>query len=129
MKSNGNYASITGTITPHRGRGTTLGVPTLNFPAPANIPDGIYAGYCLNKQQRWPAAIFVGAAVTFAETERQVEVHILDQSIHITGTISVELITFIRSNQRFEQVDDLKKQMTQDLKQIRQCLLESLPNN
>ncbi|HBY73347.1 MAG TPA: bifunctional riboflavin kinase/FAD synthetase, partial [Candidatus Kerfeldbacteria bacterium] len=34
--------TVTGIITPHRGRGTRLGVPTINLPAPADIPDGVY---------------------------------------------------------------------------------------
>lgn len=116
--------SLAGTINSYRGRGTELGFPTLNFPAPPDIQDGVYAGYCLYQQQRLPSAVFVGAAITFGETNRQVEVHILDRSIVITGTIVVKLMKYIRPNHQFNRIADLKKQIEQDLIAIRQCLPE-----
>lgn len=116
--------TIRGTVMPHRGRGTKLGVPTLNFPAPLNIQDGVYAGYVVKDQQRHPAAIFVGAAITFHETSRQVEAHVLDRSISLSGKITIELVQWLRGNQKFSSAEVLQKQMQQDIMTIKQCLPE-----
>lgn len=119
---------ITGSIRPHRGRGRQLGVPTLNLVAPAKLPDGIYAGFVLHNNQRCPAAIFVGAAITFGETERQVEAHLLDASVDMVGEITVECTHFIRLNQQFAQAEQLQQQMLQDIAEIKLCLQESSGN-
>lgn len=125
--------TITGRVAPHRGRGRQLGIPTINLPAPASVPDGIYAGVVFWQGQRLFAAVFVGAAITFGETERQVEAYLLDvtqaQTVDNWGEIKVELTHFIRSNQQFPDADRLKQQMDQDIIRIRQCLQESFKNN
>lgn len=121
---------FSGAIAPHRGRGRQLAVPTLNIAPPAEVPDGIYAGFVLHADlhqqlQRWPAAIFVGAAITFGETERQAEAHILDAAVDMTGTITLELTHFIRPNQQFPDAAALQAQMAWDIAAIKQCLQES----
>lgn len=121
--------TIRGTVTPHRGRGRQLGFPTANFPAPDQLTDGVYAGYCLYQNQRFPSAIFVGAAITFDETDRQVEVYVLDQAIDMTGPIIVELTQLIRPNRHFAESAELKQQIEEDIVLIRQCLQELLHNN
>ena len=107
-------------------------VPTLNITAPAEIPDGIYAGFVVKgtsgATQRFPAAIFIGAAVTFGETERQAEAHILDAAIDMMGEITLELTHFIRPNQQFPDASSLQHQMQQDIVEIKQCLQELSKN-
>lgn len=125
--------SISGVVVSHRGRGRQLGIPTINVAAPANVPDGIYAGVVFWNTFRFPAAVFVGAAVTFGETERQVEAYLLDtpqaQTVDNWGEVRLELTHFIRPNQKFPDADTLRRQMDQDIIQIRQCLQESSKNN
>jgi len=121
--------TVTGIITPHRGRGTRLGVPTINLPAPADIPDGVYAGYVQHQSNRYPAAVFVGAAITFGEQDRQIEAHIIDQTITLTGAVTIDLIKCIRPNQRFPNSEQLQQQMQSDIRVIKQCLQELSQNN
>ncbi len=124
---------FSGTIASHRGRGRQLAVPTLNITPPAEVPDGIYAGFVLHADpqgriQRFPAAIFVGAAITFGETDRQAEAHILDATVDMTGSITLELTHFIRPNQQFADAAALQEQMVWDIQTIKQCLQELSKN-
>lgn len=119
---------FSGPISAHRGRGRQLAVPTLNIQPPAEVPDGIYAGFVLKSTvqavQRFPAAIFVGAAITFGETERQAEAHVLDAAVDMTGEITLELTHFIRGNYQFPDAAALQTQMAKDIVEIKQCLQE-----
>lgn len=119
---------VTGQVIPHRGRGRGLGVPTLNLAPPDTVPDGIYAGVVSSGLQRFPAAVFVGAAITFGETERQLEAHLLNADVDITGIITVELTHWIRDNQQFKDATALQQQMAADLITIQQCLQASSKN-
>lgn len=116
---------IAGKIQSHRGRGRGLGVPTVNISVSADIPDGIYAGWLQHDEQRWPAAIFVGAAITFGETERQAEAHVLNTIIELDGDVTFELIQYIRANQQFPDAASLQQQMRLDIETIQQCLQAS----
>lgn len=119
---------ITGQVIPHRGRGRSLGVPTLNLAAADTVPDGVYAGVVSSSQQHFPAAVFVGAAITFGETERQVEAHLLNADVDINGVITVELTHWIRANQKFNDAAALQQQMAADLITVQQCLQASSKN-
>lgn len=120
---------IIGKIHPHRGRGRGLGVPTVNIPVSTDVPDGVYAGWLQYGTHRWPAAIFVGAAVTFGETERQAEAHVLGGVVDPQGEVTFLLAQFIRANQQFANAADLQRQMTIDIEIIQQCLLELSKNS
>ena len=120
---------IDGEVQAHRGRGRQLGVPTLNIPLTVNIPDGVYAGVVSSGSQRFSAAVFVGAAITFGETERQVEAHLLNADVDISGLITVELTHWIRDNQAFTDAAALQQQMATDLITIQQCLQASSKNS
>jgi len=94
----------------------------LNIPVTASIPDGVYAGFVLKETHKFSAAIFIGAAITFNETERQAEAHILDGSVDITGRVEFRLTNFIRANQAFSDGESLQNQMQLDIKAIKLCL-------
>lgn len=119
---------ISGEVQAHRGRGQQLGVPTVNITAPTEVPDGVYAGWLTHQQHCWPAAIFVGAAITFGETDRQVEAHLLDVEVTLSGTVTLCISEFIRPNQQFPDAASLQRQMILDIEAIRQCLQVSSKN-
>ena len=121
--------STAAVIQPHRARGRSLGVPTINVPAPLDIADGVYAGFVKHQGLTFPAAIFVGAAITFGETERQVEAHILDADIDLQGGVVIICQQFIRPNQKFADAAALQTQMQQDIIAIKQCLQASSKNS
>ena len=102
-------------------RGRTLGFPTANLRIGlrhADIPDGVYAAVArLADGRSFAAATSVGRRPTFyLEGERLCEVHLIDFADDIYGTrLHVRLLAFLRSQQRFETIVDLKNQLRADV--------------
>lgn len=91
------------------------------------MPHGVYAGYVWLKQRRYPAAIFVGAAITFNEAEVQIEAHILEPilpsvqpSLH--RRVTIECLTFLRANKKFVTPQALQRQIAADIMNVQICL-------
>ena len=130
---------IKGVVKKHLGRGKALGFPTANLEAPEGIEEGIWAGLTTIATSRsippslprrpacgtgrqsgaWggklPCLIFVGAAETFGEKEKKLEVYILDFDQDLYGVeIEVELIKKLRNNIKFDSQDELIGQMHED---------------
>jgi riboflavin kinase/FMN adenylyltransferase len=107
--------SITGVVQRHNGRGRTLGYPTANLTYDGTLPDGVFFAYTTIGEEEFPSLAFIGTADTFNDFNRRLEVFILDFDRDIYDQqITVELITFIRENRKFESVDELIKQMQWD---------------
>lgn len=108
---------ITGIVHRHLGRGERLGYPTANIHvAEDEIEEGIHAGLArIEGGKPLPSLVFIGAAETFNELDKKIEVHILD----FTGNLydkemSVELLEKIRDNQKFSAEEQLITQMKED---------------
>lgn len=88
----------------------------------------MYAGYVWLKHKRYEAAVFIGPAITFGETDVQLEAHLLIEPPLISqGEIAtVECVTWLRPNQKFVTPTALQQQIAQDIKQIQACL-QALP--
>ncbi|MBI1862541.1 riboflavin kinase [Candidatus Microgenomates bacterium] len=103
-----------------KGRGRKLGYPTANIPAPAPLEDGIYVGYTFSDEHKLPSLVFVGASITFDETDRKAEIYALDFDGDLYGkSISVELQKKLRGNKRFESEEALVAQMKRDEQEAR----------
>jgi riboflavin kinase/FMN adenylyltransferase len=116
-----------------RGRG--LGFPTANVRTAsfAAVPaDGIYAGRVVRIDE-WgntlaslptlPAAISVGTNPTFDGRHRSVEAYVLDFDGDLYGqNLGVEFAHRLRGMVRFDSVEDLITQMTDDVARTRQLL-------
>ncbi len=114
---------VTGVVEHGAGRGTGLGYPTANVRLSETLPTGIYAGYVYYNAQRYPAAIFYGAAETFNDPVVQLEVHILDFSMNIYGkVITVEIHKKIRESKKYTSTEELIQAIEQDIKDTRICL-------
>jgi riboflavin kinase/FMN adenylyltransferase len=112
--------TISGTVMANKGRGRRLGYPTANIPAPARIPEGLYAGYTHLDDKKLPSLIFIGASVTFGETDAKAEIHVLDFSDDLYGkTVSATLEEKLRDNIRFDTKDALIAQMKRDERSAR----------
>jgi len=108
---------IGGRVQRNLGRGARLGFPTINIPAPKNIPEGIYIARVSapNLLKNYPALAFVGAAITFGEAEKHLEAYLLDWQGDLGGRkVCVELVRKIRDNKRFKSAGALIKQMKKD---------------
>lgn len=127
---------IRGVVKKHLGRGTKLGFPTANLEAPEGLEEGIYAGLVnLHPSPRRStgapspeqgeslkvAIAFLGAAETFGEREKKLEVHILDFDRDLYGQeIEVQLLRKIRDNIKFNSQDELVAQMREDERAARE---------
>ena len=107
---------ITGIVKKNIGRGTELGFPTANINiAEDELEDGIYLGLASWNGEKFPSVVFIGAAETFHESERKMEVYILDFSQDLyEKVLEVELLQKIRNSQKFSTKDELVLQMKED---------------
>ncbi len=99
--------------------GRTLGVPTINLSLGKNKPAlwGIYTAYVYIDGVRYNAVASIGRNPTISENGvYKLEAHLLDIDLDLYGKIArVELLSFIRHELKFTDLDSLVKQMQQDL--------------
>ena len=108
-------------------RGRLLGFPTANLRVDANklLPaNGIYVvrvGLPGDPCASRPAVASVGVRPTFGDhNARLVEVHLLDLSMDLYGVrIETTFVEWLRSEERFDSVEALIRQMSEDVSQAR----------
>lgn len=111
---------INGTVICGRKLGRKLGMPTVNL-QPANEkllpPNGVYYSYAWIDGIRYPAISNVGCKPTVNdEPTVGVETYIYDFDKNVYGKeISVELLSFKRSEMKFGSTEALKEQMRKDI--------------
>lgn len=118
---------IRGMVTHGAARGAKLGFPTANLDAIDTLLPalGVYAGRAVLPDQSWPAAINIGPNPTFGEQAVKVEVHLIGFSGSLYGQpIEVDFISRLRDIRRFASVEELKKQLAED---VAACLLTPDP--
>ena len=118
---------IRGRIVHGHGRGVTLAHPTANLnELDCMVPgNGIYAGKAFLGETALSAAIHVGPNVTFGESDRSFEVHLLDFDGRIYGEwLEVEFLAKIRDSVRFETADALQRAITDDCHKVRNILAQ-----
>lgn len=126
----GRPHAVTGLVVRGAQRGRELGYPTANLAQDATgfVPaDGVYAGWLIREAgagTRLPAAISVGTNPTFDGTQRTVEAYVLDRTdLNLYDeVVVVEFTQRLRSNVRFDSVDDLIEQMSHDVDRARALL-------
>lgn len=127
----GRPFAISGTVDHGEGRGHALGFPTANITVseeqvePAigvyvtvvRLPDG--------KRARLPAVVNIGRRPTFGSSESiTTEVHVIDYEANLYGQkLQLEFLRYLRSEQKFNSVDELKAQIAKDVKQAREYFL------
>lgn len=104
--------------------GRSIGFPTANMARDCEgyLPlDGVYAGWLVVDEHRYPAAHSVGINETFQAVPRLVESHILDRDdVDLYDKIvTLEFIEFIRPAAKFNGVEDLVEEINRDLAKIR----------
>jgi riboflavin kinase/FMN adenylyltransferase len=109
---------LTGQVVTGSRRGATLGFPTANLAdVPTVVPGpGVYAGRTILDNRSFAAAIHIGPNPTFGEAGGKVEVHVIDYAGDLYGQpLSVEFHRRLRDVRRFESVDELRRQLTDDI--------------
>jgi len=119
----GRYFSLEGRVISGTGRGVELGFPTANLdidPERALPADGIYATWTYIENQRYQSVTNIGKRPTFGESEQTVEVYILNfQGNLYRHELNIDIIKRLRREQRFDTIEELKKQIEEDIKQAR----------
>ncbi|MBU1002719.1 MAG: bifunctional riboflavin kinase/FAD synthetase [Proteobacteria bacterium] len=108
--------------------GKLLGFPTANlklidelFPA-----TGVYAVWATHEGRTMPAVANIGYNPTFGNAALSVEVHILDFDKDIYGReLRVQFVQRLRSEKKFEGIDELKTQIGHDIELGRTILSSS----
>ncbi|WP_339734919.1 bifunctional riboflavin kinase/FAD synthetase [uncultured Gimesia sp.] len=123
----GRPYQIKGTVEHGAERGRKLGFPTANLSQVATLlpAAGVYCGFGIVGEQRYPAAIHIGANPTFHNSEIKVEVHLIGFSGEIYDQVlEVDLIERLRATEVFSDAEALKTQLAIDIdsakKQLKQ---------
>ena len=109
---------IRGMVTHGVGRGAKIGYPTANVEAIDTLlpAPGVYAGRGFVENHCWPAGINIGTNPTFGDSASKVEVHLIGAEESLYGQpLEVDLLARLRDIQPFKSVDDLVKQLGQDM--------------
>jgi riboflavin kinase/FMN adenylyltransferase len=123
----GRAYSVDGPVVRGNGRGRPMGYPTANVEVREEMAvpaDGVYAGWLIRADgTRMPAAISIGTNPTFDGTERRVEAYVLDVDLDLYGEhVAVEFTERLRGMVKFDGVDQLVKQMGQDVDDVRRLM-------
>lgn len=107
--------------------GRTLGYPTVNIEIndPFKlIPDaGIYASIAEIEGQRYKCAMNIGYRPTFGDFGMTIEGYVLEFSRDVYDlNIKFEIISRIRKEQKFKNVEELKEQIAKDVKETETLL-------
>ncbi len=101
------------------GRGSALGFPTANLQNTENLclKEGVYA---VKVENSLIGVANYGKRPTFGGSKRVLEVHILDFEGNLRGReIKVEFLKFLREERKFSNVEDLKRQIHEDISAVR----------
>jgi len=137
----GRRYALQGAVVQGQQLGRTIGFPTANLALPERkfIPRlGVYAvavsslkGTCLSEAEtqpvpalhHYPAVMNIGLRPTVPGEGVTVEVHLLDWQGDLYGQqLRVELVQFLRPEQKFDGLAALKAQIQLDADRARQCL-------
>lgn len=123
----GRAPSVRGTVVHGAARGRELGYPTANLSAESEglIPaDGVYAGWLVDGDVRYPAAISVGSNPTFdGVPPKQVEAYVIDEELDLYDhVVEIAFVARIRGQVKFTGIDPLIAQMDADVDTARTLL-------
>lgn len=125
----GRPFSLTGQVVGGDKRGKLLGFPTANIDVEETraIPaDGIYATRACFAGAEHDSATYIGTRPTFGESNRVIEVFILDFQGELYGqNLTIEFIDRIRGDMAFVNPDDLVTQMKKDVAQAQEVLAKA----
>ena len=115
----GRPYDITGKVAKGQQLGRTIGVPTANIRLQNKQPalQGVYATRIVGLDNKiYEGVANVGYRPTVAGLQPQLEVHIFDLQADLYGRhLQVEFCLFIRAEQKFAGLPELKQQISQDI--------------
>lgn len=122
----GRPYSLNGSVTHGRKLAQRLGFPTINIQVPDEklLPRyGVYVGYANFGSMRYPMVANIGVRPTVDGCGVSVEAHLLDyQCEQPPERAGLELLFFLRPEQRFENLEALAQQVKRDIASARELL-------
>ncbi|MFB0559159.1 MAG: bifunctional riboflavin kinase/FAD synthetase [Dehalococcoidales bacterium] len=122
----GRPFSLHGRIITGSGRGIGLGFPTANLDIDSEqaLPaEGVYATWACIDDKAYQSMTNIGKRPTFGDSGPTVEVYVLNYHGDLYGReLKIDIIERLRGEKKFDTADELKKQITEDVKQGRATL-------
>ena len=119
----GHGHMLTGTVVPGRRLGHRLGFPTANIELPEGVivpRHGVYACRAFVGEKEYPAVCNVGSRPTVEGHQVRTETWLLDFQGDLYGqTVTLEFFYFLRSEQRFGSLEELKCAVLTDAENTR----------
>lgn len=123
----GRDYSLKGIVQQGFGRGHNLGFPTANITPETDImpTEGVYITKTIYKGTLKPSITNVGNNPTFSNNQNPiallVETHIMNESLPLYGELlEVIFLKFIRPEKKFKNIEELKCQISEDVKIAKQ---------
>lgn len=114
----GHNYNIKGSVVRGQGIGKTDLVPTINLECSEYLlpHEGVYAALTRidDEEHFHPSVVFVGHRVT-TDGSYAVESHILGENIQSCEKATISFVKFLRKNQKFESLENLKKAIGDDI--------------
>ncbi len=125
-KLSGRPFSLEGEVVKGTGWGVKLGFPTANLginPKQALPQDGVYATWAYVDDKSYRSVTSIGRRPTFGLNEPTVEVHLLEYNGDLYGRdLRITFLARLREEKKFEGIEELKKQIVEDIRQGRAIL-------
>lgn len=115
----GRPYELSGPVIQGHQRGRTIGVPTANLDCAEQLvpAPGVYAARTTVGGTTYAVALSIGTMPTFGDDHRrQVEAHLIGFDGDLYGqTLRLELLDWLRDQQKFASLDALKAQLSRDI--------------
>jgi len=126
QKLSGYFFRLHGRVVTGAGRGLELGFPTANLAVNSGqaLPaDGVYVTWAYINDKAYPSMTNIGRCPTFGDSERGVEVYVLDYHGDLyEHEMKIDIIERLRDEKKFGTAEELKRQIAEDVKQGRAIL-------
>ena len=117
---------LSGNVVPGRQLGRTIGIPTANILIPEGVAVprlGVYACECAIDGRKYTAVTNIGSRPTVGGHQTRAESWILDFEGDLYGrTLTLEFYKFLRPEQKFPSLEELRAQIRQDAEESRRLL-------
>jgi len=120
----GRTYHIEGEVVKGQGIGKKELVPTLNLYVKGyQLPlEGVYATRTKIVEEWLPSVSFLGHRVS-TDSSYAVESYVLDRELgKVIGSVALEIVSFIRKNQKFDTLNVLKQQIMNDITKARETV-------
>ncbi len=95
----------------------TFNLDTDNFFIPK---EGVYITFATINERRYPSLTFIGNRLS-TDSKFSIETHILEEeAFDETFELSVSFLSYLRENRKFENLDDLKEEISKDIQKAKE---------